>query len=228
MAGSGPLSKVLETFEHQTGPDPAVSVIWLHGLGADAHDFEPAVPALALDSERPIRFIFPNAPARPVTINGGAVMRAWYDITGFGPEATEDSHGIRSSQTAIEQLIARETQRGIASERIVLAGFSQGGALALFTALRHSTTLAGVVALSTYLPLQATLHDEAAGANSKTPIFMAHGIADPIVPIDLAQLSRACLDKAGYSVDWRTYPVAHGVLPDELADVRLFLDALCQ
>jgi len=220
------LAGLLETFEHETGPNPSMAVIWLHGLGADAHDFEPAVPALTLGANQSIRFVFPNAPTRPVTVNGGAVMRAWYDIAGFGPRTAEDADGIRDSQTAIEALIERETQRGIGTRRIVLAGFSQGGAVALFTSLRHSSTLAGVIALSTYLPLQSTLSAEADEANRKTPIFMAHGVADPVVPIGLAQASRVRLEAEGYAVNWRTYPMAHGVLPNELGDVRQFLQSL--
>ena len=214
---------ILETLDIITGPEPQAAVIWMHGLGADAHDFEPAVPALAPGTDVPVRFVFPDAPRLPVTINGGAVMPAWYDIVGFGDAAPQDLQGIRSSAAAIEQLIGREQARGIPAERIVLAGFSQGGAMALHTALRFSARLAGVVALSCYLPVSDTFAAEAQPANAATPVFMAHGEYDPVVDPRRGQASMALLRAAGYPVRWHTYPMPHSVVVEELADVREFL-----
>lgn len=214
---------VLETIERETGGKPAASVIWMHGLGADAHDFEPVVPLLALGPDRPVRYVFPNAPARPVTINGGLRMRAWYDLTGVDMQAREDDTGIRESTAAIEALIAREAARGIPRERIVLAGFSQGGAMALFTGLRHREALAGLVVLSAYLPVADSLEAEASPANRKVPIFMGHGEADNVVPVWLARQSRDQLAGLGYAVQWKTYLMPHTVAPEELADIRAFL-----
>ena len=212
----------LETLEVETGPKPAAAVIWLHGLGADGHDFEPIVPELDLPAAKPVRFIFPNAPQRPVTINMGMRMRAWYDILqlGGGPE---DEAGIRESQAQVEKLLEREKTRGIPARRIVLAGFSQGGAIVLQAGLRHAERLAGVLALSTYLPLAKTLAGERAALNNDLPIFMAHGSLDPMIPVHRAQLSRDALLGLGYPVQWRDYPMAHAVCPQEIGDIAAFL-----
>ncbi|HEX7054016.1 MAG TPA: alpha/beta fold hydrolase [Burkholderiales bacterium] len=212
-----------DALEIESGRDPQAAVIWLHGLGADGHDFEPIVPELAL--ARPVRFVFPHAPVRPVTINNGMRMRAWYDILqlGGGPE---DEAGIRDSQRLLEALIAREKQRGIAPAKIVLAGFSQGGAIALHTALRHGERLAGVLALSTYLPLAASAAREAAAANAGLPIFMAHGSFDDIIPIERAQASRKALEALGYAPEWHEYPMPHSVCAPEVADIAAFLTRL--
>ena len=205
----------MDAVEIETGPDPQAAVIWLHGLGADGHDFEPIVPELEL--ARPVRFVFPHAPVRPVTINNGVRMRAWYDIFQFGGGA-EDDAGIRASQKLVEELIRKEKRR-----KIVLAGFSQGGAIALQTALRHPDTLAGVLALSTYLPLSASVAKEASESNRKIPIFMAHGRFDDIIPIDRARKSREVLERLGYSVSWKEYPMPHSVCAEEIRDVSRFL-----
>jgi phospholipase/carboxylesterase len=201
------------------GPEPRSSVIWLHGLGADGHDFEPIVPELGL--AQPVRFIFPHAPVRPVTINQGMRMRAWYDIYQFGG-GPEDEAGIRASQGLVEQIISGEKKRGAA--KIVLAGFSQGGAIVLQTALRHGERLAGVLALSTYLPLAATVAAERSEANRDLPIFMAHGQYDDIVPLARAEASRRALEALGYPVEWRTYPMPHSVCPPEIGHISAFLE----
>jgi phospholipase/carboxylesterase len=213
----------LETIEIETGPNPQAAVIWMHGLGADAHDFEPIVPMLGLGPERPVRYVFPNAPMRPLTINGGMVMRGWYDIVDMDRAAQEDETGIRSSAAAVEDLIGIEVERGIDTGKIVLAGFSQGGAIALFTALCHAKPLAGVIALSTYLPLASQLADEAQSVNAKLPIFMAHGDSDEVVPINFARNSRKKLFQLGYDVRWTEFPMAHSVIPEEVEDIRAFL-----
>jgi phospholipase/carboxylesterase len=212
----------LETIEVETGPQPSAAVIWLHGLGADAHDFEPVVPELRLPASKPVRFVFPNAPQRPVTINMGMRMRAWYDILqmGGGPE---DEAGIRESQASLEKLIAVQKQKGIPARKIVLAGFSQGGAIVLQTALRHAERLAGVMALSTYLPLQGKLKKERNPMNSDLPVFMAHGAYDPMIPMIRAMQSRDALTALDYPVDWREYPMPHSVCPQEIADIAEFL-----
>jgi len=197
-------------------------VIWLHGLGADGHDFEPIVPEFGLPDSLAVRFVFPNAPLRPVTINMGMRMRAWYDIFQLGGGA-EDEAGIRSSQDLLESLISREVKRGILHNKIVLAGFSQGGAIALQTGLRHAERLAGVLALSTYLPLSKTLEKERAAANSDLPIFMAHGEYDDMIPLDRAAGSRDALQALGYAPEWREYPMPHSVCPEEIADIAAFL-----
>jgi len=215
----------LETIELETGPRPAASVIWLHGLGADGHDFEPIVPELDLPPTPAVRFVFPHAPTMPVAINGGMVMRAWYDVYGLDGARREDEAGIRASQARVEALLAREKARGVSAARIVLAGFSQGGAVALQTGLRHAERLAGVLALSTYLPLAATLPAEASVANRDVPIFMAHGIHDPVIPIDRAIRSRDRLTEIGYAVEWREYPMPHSVCGEEIADVSVWLRA---
>jgi phospholipase/carboxylesterase len=210
----------MDAIELESGRNPQAAIIWLHGLGADGHDFEPIVPELGL--AKPVRFIFPHAPVRPVTINSGMPMRAWYDIfqLGGGPE---DEAGIRASQAALETLIARETARGIAPGRIVLAGFSQGGAIVLHTALRHAERLAGVLALSTYLPLAGSVEKEAAAANAGLPIFMAHGRFDDIIPLERAQASRQRLQSLGYALEWHEYPMPHSVCAPEIAEIAAFL-----
>ena len=212
----------LETIEIETGAKPGAAVIWLHGLGADGRDFEPIVPELRLPASKPVRFIFPNAPQRPVTINMGMRMPAWYDILQLGGGA-EDESGIRESQAQIEQLMAREKTRGVPANRIVLAGFSQGGAIALQTSLRQPERLAGVMALSTYLPLGAKLAAERQAINSDLPIFMAHGTFDPMIPMLRAAQSREALLALGYPVEWREYPMPHSVCPEEIADIAAFL-----
>ena len=212
----------IETLEIETARKPAAAVIWLHGLGADGHDFEPIVPELGLPASKPVRFVFPNAPQRPVTINGGMRMPAWYDILQMGG-GREDEAGIRESQRQIEGLISREVARGVPHDKIVLAGFSQGGAIALHTALRQDNRLAGVMALSTYLPLWISLEKERAAANSGLPIFMAHGQYDNMIGMDRAMHSRDALKALGYAVDWREYPMPHSVCPEEIADIAAFL-----
>jgi phospholipase/carboxylesterase len=208
----------MDAIEIDTGGAPRAAVIWLHGLGADGHDFEPIVPQL--EPGEPVRFVFPHAPIRPVTINQGMRMRAWYDIYQFGG-GPEDEAGIRSSQKIVEGLISRERERGIS--RIILAGFSQGGAIVLQTALRHPQRLAGVLALSTYLPLAATLEAERHAANQDLPIFMAHGQYDDIVPLRRAEQSRQALERLGYPVEWKTYPMPHSVCPPEIEDISAYL-----
>jgi phospholipase/carboxylesterase len=214
------MAQVLETIEVETGPRPAAAVIWLHGLGADGHDFEPIVPELGL--EKAVRFVFPHAPIRPVTINMGMRMRAWYDILqlGGGPE---DEAGIRASQSLLEDLISQEKKKGIAANKIALAGFSQGGAIALQTGLRHPERLGGIMALSTYLPLAGFLEKEKHTVNADLPIFMAHGSYDDMIPMRRAEQSRDFLKQLGYDVDWRQYPMPHSVCPEEIADIADFL-----
>jgi phospholipase/carboxylesterase len=214
---------VLQFLEITTGPEPRLAVIWLHGLGADGRDFEPIVPELALPFAA--RFVFPHAPVRPVTINGGMAMRAWYDILGFERTAAEDAAGIRASALAVTELIDHEIERGMPAERIVLAGFSQGGAIALQTALREPRPLGGVVALSTYLPLATTLAAERNAANAAVPIFMAHGQADNVLPLALGESSRRALEALGYRVEWRTYPMAHSVCFEEIVAIGAWLGA---
>ena len=215
---------LLDALEVEIGPAsagaPDASIIWLHGLGADGHDFEPIVPELPLPSGLRARFVFPHAPVQSVTINYGHVMPAWYDVYGDG---RQDANGIRVSQGRIEALIARERARGVSTQRIVLAGFSQGGAIALQTGLRHPERLAGILALSTYLPLAETLGAEAAAVNRDVPIFMAHGTEDPVIPLQRAAISRDQLRKLGYQVEWHEYPMPHAVCPDEIADVGAWL-----
>ena len=206
----------LETVEIATGDAPEASIVWLHGLGADGHDFAPIVPEIELPCD--VRFVFPHAPVRSVTINMGARMRAWYDILSMERTDLEDELGIRESAAAVARLIEIEQERGIAANRIVLAGFSQGGAIALFQGLREKR-LAGILALSTYLPLGWTMGDEPTDANDDVPIFMAHGTVDNVVPqaIGLASLRR--LEKFGYSVEWQSYGMGHTVCPKEIADI---------
>jgi phospholipase/carboxylesterase len=215
------MAEVLDAIEIETAKNPSASVIWLHGLGADGNDFAPIVPALGLPKAA-IRFVFPHAPIQPVTINGGMRMRAWYDITD-GAIRREDESGVRASQKLIEALVAREKERGTAAKRLVLAGFSQGGAIALQTGLRHPERIAGVMALSTYLPIAGKFSAEASPANRDAPIYMAHGSYDPIVPLARAEESRALLQSLGYAVQWREYPMPHSVCAEEVAEIGAWL-----
>lgn len=215
----------LECIETETGRDPAHSVIWLHGLGADGHDFAPLVPALHIHPQTPMRFVFPHAPVRPITLNGQARMRGWYDIADMDFERNQDRAGIEQSAAALRALIAREERRGIAADHIFIAGFSQGGAVALHTAARFEQKLAGVIALSAYLPHADSLAAERADAGCRAPIFMAHGARDPLIPVALARRSRQHLIRAGYSVEWREYPIEHSVSPQEIDDIAGFLRA---
>lgn len=205
-----------------THAHPSASVVWLHGLGADGHDFEGIVPQLELGA-LPVRFVFPHAPFRHVTINNGALMRAWHDVYEISVAAPQDEAGIRESEQLVRALIEREHARGIPYRRIVLAGFSQGGALTLHTALRFPHTLAGILALSTYLPLHTRLRDEMHAANRATPLFMAHGTDDDVVPFELGNVSHELLVTAGFPVEWHVYPMGHAVIPPEIDDIGAWL-----
>jgi phospholipase/carboxylesterase len=209
----------LETIQIDTAPNPTVSVIWLHGLGADGNDFVPIVGELDLTGCPAIRFVFPHAPTIPVTINNGYVMRAWYDILGTDIVRREDEVGLRRSQTMVEHLISQEKSRGVPANRIILAGFSQGCAMALQTGLRHPEKLAGLLCLSGYLPLHATVGAERHSANHDTPIFLAHGRDDPVIPIDRAEKSRDMLQALGYHVEWHEYMMPHSVCEEEIDDI---------
>jgi phospholipase/carboxylesterase len=211
---------LLPAVEIETAAHPVYSVIWLHGLGADGHDFAPIVPEMVLPQSPAVRFVFPHAPVRPVSVNGGMPMRAWYDIHGFDLVSRQDEAGIRQSIAQVEALIAREQERGIPSEHILLAGFSQGGAIALAAGLRHPHKLAGIIALSTYLPIAESLAGERSAANVAVPIFWGHGTLDPVVVLQRGLDSRAALDALGYNVEWHTYPMPHSVSPEEIADLR--------
>ncbi|MGB1580808.1 MAG: alpha/beta hydrolase [Nevskiales bacterium] len=216
-------ANLLETVEVGAKENATHSVIWMHGLGADGNDFVPIVPELMLPPELAVRFVFPHAPQRPITLNAGMRMRAWFDIASLDRGAGEDADGIATSQAQIEALIQREKQRGVAAANIVLAGFSQGGAMSLHTGLRHSETLAGIMALSTWLPLRDSLAAEAVDANRQTPLFMAHGTFDPMVPCHFGEESRDFLKAAGYSVDWHAYPMQHQVCLEQIADIGRWL-----
>lgn len=216
-------SELLPCVEVETGDEARAAVIWLHGLGADGYDFQPIVPELGLDPRLGIRFVFPHAPEIPVTINGGFVMRAWYDITEMDLERRHDEAGIRASADHLTRLIERENANGIPCERIVLAGFSQGGAIALHTGLRHPEKLAGLLALSTYLVLPDELEEERSDANAATPIFQAHGTLDPMVPCQRGMDARDRLKGMGYSVDWHEYPMMHQVCIEEIVAVGAWL-----
>lgn len=212
----------VETIEIATGPTPDAAVIWLHGLGADGNDFAPIVPHLQLDAQMAVRFVFPHAPVRPVTINGGMAMRAWYDID---PERGLDSGAddIRASAAIVESLVRTQIDAGIAPNRIVLAGFSQGGVMALHTGLRQPHRLAGIMALSTYLHAPERLREELTLAAADTPILMTHGTADPMIPIQRAVASRAALEALGYPVEWHQYPMGHEVCLEEIGDIGRWL-----
>ena len=215
------MTELLETIELETGKNPTTSVIWLHGLGADGHDFEAIVPELDLPAI-PIRFVFPHAPMQPVTINAGIVMRAWYDVSDAAIRR-EDEAGVRASQERIEALIAREKERGTSANRLLLAGFSQGGAVALHTGLRHRERLAGIMALSCYLPVADKLAAEAQAENRGVPVFMGHGILDPVVAISRALGSRELLGREGYTVEWHQYHMPHSVCAEEIRDISTWL-----
>lgn len=217
---------MLETIEQEFGSTITTSVIWLHGLGADGNDFAPVPPLLGLPPELGVRFIFPHAPQQAVTINAGMVMRAWFDIFSLDFTAPQDEVGIRASADLMIELIKRENSRGIPASRIVLAGFSQGGAIALFTALRYPERLAGIIALSTFLPLAETTLTEASTVNADIPIFMAHGQHDTVLPLQLGQMSKDRLLAAGYPLVWHEYPMEHSVSPHELEDLGRWLGEL--
>ena len=220
------IDKLLESIEVETGPKPTASVIWMHGLGADGNDFVPIVHEINLQGAPDIRFVFPHAPMLPVTINNGYVMRAWYDV-GWGDlegkTKQADEKGVRASQVAVGKLIEREVGRGITSDKLILAGFSQGGAVALQAGLRYPHRLAGVMALSTYLPLAESFAQESTQQNRKTPVFMAHGIQDAVVPYAMGTRSRDLLVHAGYDVEWREYPMQHSVCLEEIAHIGAWL-----
>ena len=217
---------LLDCVEHETRPQPTHSVIWLHGLGADGHDFAPIVPELQLPASLAVRFVFPHATIQPVTINGGMAMRSWYDILTPNLVKREDETGIRVSEQAIQALIARENARGIPSSRIVLAGFSQGCAMTLHTGIRFKEKLAGLMGLSGYLPLIDMAAHEREQANAATPIFLAHGTHDPVVTLERAEASRAKLVDLGYQVQWHTYPMPHSVCAQEIDDISSFLQSV--
>jgi phospholipase/carboxylesterase len=216
----------LECVEIETALQPRHAVIWLHGLGADGHDFQPIVPQLVRPEWPPLRFVFPHAPVRPITLNNGLPMRAWYDIAGFDLSQRQDEPGIRASIGAVSALIAREAERGVPVSHIVLIGFSQGGAVALAAGLRHPQRLAGIVALSSYLPVAERTASERHAANAATSIFMAHGAFDPVVPQVLGERSRDQLRAWGFAVDWHSYPMAHQVCPQEIEDLAAFMTAI--
>ena len=215
------MPELLDAIEIETGKNPTASVIWLHGLGADGNDFAPIVPELRLPKAG-IRFVFPHAPVRPVTINAGMRMRAWYDIAD-GANRREDERGVRASQVLIEALIAREKERGTKAGRLVLAGFSQGGAIALHAGLRDPERIAGIMALSAYVPVGEKLSAERSTANRDVPIFMGHGSDDPIIPLVRAEQSRNLLKSLGYPAEWHKYAMPHSVCPEELADIGTWL-----
>ncbi|MEP7044075.1 MAG: dienelactone hydrolase family protein [Dokdonella sp.] len=213
----------LPCVEIETAANPRHAVIWLHGLGADGNDFAPIVPELIDRAWPPLRFVFPHAPVRPVTINGGMSMRVWYDILGAQIADKQDEAGMRASIGQLDELIMREGGRGIPAERVIVAGFSQGGAIALAGGVRHAAKLAGIVALSTYLPLAEKTALERSAANAGLPIFIGHGSYDPIVPQPLGTISRDALAALGYAVEWHSYPMAHQVCAEEIADLRAWL-----
>lgn len=214
---------MLEVIEAESGEQPTATILILHGLGADGNDFVPIAEELELDQVGPVRFVFPHAPVMPVSINNGYRMRAWYDIVGFDADAPQDEAGLRRSQALVEALIAREKERGIPAERIVLAGFSQGCAMALLTGLRHPERLAGIVGLSGYLPLASKTEAERHPANQQTPIFLAHGAQDEVVALERAEASRDALQALGYPVEWHEYLMGHAVNPMEIEELNAFL-----
>ena len=217
------MNKLLDAIVVTPPASHTASVIWLHGLGADGHDFEALIPALDLGSDHGIKFIFPNAPMRPIAINNGMVMRGWYDVRDMDLTLEEDLAGIEDSVAIIERFIDQEVAANIGSERIILAGFSQGGAIALYGGLRHAQPLAGIMALSTYLPLPDQLATQAHPANANTPIFMAHGQADPVIPMFQGQRTSDLLNDQGYPVEWHSYPMQHAVCPEEVRDIRTWV-----
>jgi phospholipase/carboxylesterase len=217
------MTELLENIEVDTAPNPEIAIIWLHGLGADGNDFVPIVRELDLAGLPAIRFVFPHAKTMPVTINGGYVMRSWYDILGTELTRREDEGGLRASQLAVEALIEREKSRGIPASRIILAGFSQGCAMTLQTGLRHPEKLAGMMCLSGYLPLAGLVGAERSEASLSTPIFMAHGVQDPVVPFARAEESRKVLESLGYGLEWHTYPMQHTLCLEELQDIAKWI-----
>jgi phospholipase/carboxylesterase len=217
---------LLETIEHATGPDPRWTVLWLHGLGADGHDFAPVVPELVRRGWPALRFVFPHAPPRAITINGGMRMRAWYDIRDLDLANRADEAGVLESVAQVEALIARENQRGVPASRVVLAGFSQGGAIALTTGLRRHQPLAGLIGLSTYLPAANKAAEFLADGATAQPVFMAHGRQDPVVPYAAGEHSAALLKMLGFAVDWHGYPMAHQVCAEEIRDLGDWLSRL--
>lgn len=217
------MTDALSAVEINPSEPPKATVIWLHGLGADGHDFEPIVPQLQSQLPIPTRFVFPHAPLRPITINGGYIMRAWYDIVAADLSRKEDTNGIRESTRQLDIIIQREINNGITAQHIVLAGFSQGGAIALHTGLRYPQRLAGILALSTYLPLAATVSTEAHPANRDIPVFMGHGSEDTIVPLPHALTSKRLLLELGYSVEWHAYTMPHSLCHEELDDIAMWL-----
>jgi phospholipase/carboxylesterase len=219
------MTELLETVDVETGPQPTAAVLWLHGLGADGHDFEPLVPELNWPGAPDIRYVFPHAPLRPVTINGGMPMRAWYDIVSLGSGRDHDQQGIADSVNQAARLLRRERDRGIAADRIVVAGFSQGGAIALQLALRFPEKLAGLIALSTYLLLDHRLPADAHPANLGLPVFVGHGSQDPMVPCRLGEHVAERLRGMGYAVEWHSYAMPHSVCPQEVADLAAWLRA---
>jgi len=220
------VADLLEAIEIETAASPTCSIIWMHGLGADGHDFVDIVPELGLPARPGIRFVFPHAPMRPGTINAGYVMRAWYDIRDDGGTRREDPAGVRASQKSIEALLEREKARGVPARSIVLAGFSQGGAMALHTALRYGERLAGIMALSCSLPLADTLGAEASPANRDVPIFMAHGTHDPMIPMARAMRAREILSGLGYRLEWHEYAMPHSVCLEEVRDISAWLGSV--
>ena len=217
MAGNDP-----QVLELETGPDPAYSIIFLHGLGADCHDFESLPNMLDLPNGVSIRFVLPDAPMRPITINNGMVMRGWYDI-GFDIDRGQCPEGLEDSARMIRTLLGREEQRGVPAEHILLGGFSQGGAVSLYLGLRYEKTLGGIIGLSTYMPATQLLASESHHANQHTPIFLAHGLHDPVLALQLAESSRDLLSKKGYAVDWHTYPMPHSLCQEEVTDLSAWL-----
>lgn len=217
---------MLQHIEYQTGDSPQYSIIWLHGLGADGHDFAPIASQLALNA--PVRYLFPHAPEMPVTLNDGYVMRAWYDIYTLSLGGRQDETGMRKSQAQIVQLIDSQIASGIPAAHIFLAGFSQGGAVALYTALRYPHKLAGVLGLSTYLPLAVSLSTERSAANLHLPVFMAHGSFDQVISLETGNASRLALQKAGYNVIWHEYAMGHSVCPEEIDDIRVFISQILE
>jgi len=213
----------LEAVEINPAGTPRACVIWLHGLGADGHDFEPLIPQLGIVETLGVRVVLPHAPHRAVTINGGMEMPAWYDIRAADFQQGQDSAGIHESEQQLRELIQRQVDSGIPAEHILLAGFSQGGAIVLHTGLRYPQPLAGILAMSTYVPLADTLATAATSANCRVPILMAHGMQDPVVPVKLALQSRDLLEQLGYHVSWHSYPMPHAVCPEEISDVRDWL-----
>ena len=222
--GKASLNTILETHEIETGAKPSISVIWLHGLGADGFDFAPIVPELIRKNWPAMRFVFPHAPVRAVTINNGFRMRAWYDIKSFDFKQRADETGVRESMMQVDTLISRENDRGVPSSRIFLVGFSQGGAVALANGLRREAGLAGIVALSTYLPMADVTANEMTNAGKNTPVFFAHGSGDPVIPMAIGKASHQALVDLGVNSQWHDYPMQHAVCAEEISDLADWLD----